>query len=78
MIPATVNLETYNKGYFSVEDWLLTCPGKPPGLFPVTEDASVEAYPLISFQGFVLPFTIAVHILCSLLMMVKPLTVKSL
>ena len=71
MTLATVNLEICNKGDCSAEAWILTGPGKPPDLFPVTEDASVSKYPLISFQGFVLPFTIAVHIMCSLLMMVK-------
>ena len=71
MTPATVNLVTCNKGDCAAEAWILRGPGKPPDLFPVTEDASVTAYPLIYFQGFILPFTIAVHILCSLLMILK-------
>ena len=71
MTLATVNLEICNKGDCSAEAWILTGPGKPPDLFLVTEDASVAAYLIIYFLGFILPFTIAVHILCSLLMMVK-------
>ena len=71
MIPATLNPETCNKVDCTAESWILTGPGKPPDMFPVTEDASVAAYPLISFQYFILPFTIAIHILCILLMIVK-------
>ena len=71
MTPETVISETCNKGDCAAETWVLTGPGKPPDLFSVTEDASIAAYPLIYFQGFVLTFTIAVHILCSLLMIFK-------
>ena len=79
MMPAPVNTETCNKGDCAAEAWILTGPGKPPDLFPVTEDGSDTACLLIYFRGFILTFTIAVHILCSLLMIVKKyLTIKSL
>ena len=61
MIPATVNPETCTKVYCEAESWILTCPEKLPDLFNVTEDASVVTYMLISFWGFILPFTIPVH-----------------
>ena len=71
MTPATVNTETCNQVDYAAEVWILTGPRKPPNLFPVTEDASVAAYLLISFRDFILPFTIDVYVMCSLLMIVK-------
>ena len=78
MPPASLNLSTSNKGDCAAKAWMLTGPGKPSDLLPVTEDTSVAAYTLISFQGFILSSTIAVHILCSLLMFKKLLNINSL
>ena len=50
MTPETVIPETCKKGDCAAETWVLTGPGKLHDLFPVTEDASVAAYPFIFFK----------------------------
>ena len=72
MTPSAVHPETCNNGYCASQAWISTVPGKLPNLFPFTEDNIVAAYPLIYFRGFILPFTIAVHILCGVCVLWSP------